>query len=85
MSKVAVGLIITGIILLLPNLILTFTGVPSETDLGKLIINSVSESLDNPEAESIAQNTTSALNILSFASWFIPILLIIIGIILLFR
>ena len=54
MSKVAVSLIITGIILLLPNLILTFTGVPSETDLGKLIINSVSESLDNPEAESIA-------------------------------
>lgn len=77
MSKIAFGLIITGIILLLPNIFFLVFGLPDEIDVGKTFLNALSN--DVPQAENILQNSISALDIMSWTSWLIPISMIIIG------
>jgi len=79
MSKIAFGLIITGIILLLPNIFFLVFGLPDEIDVGKAFLNAFSEVNSVPQAERILQNSISALNIASWASWLIPVTFIIIG------
>lgn len=78
-------LVVTGIITLLPGIILSLLGLPSETGFFKLPINMVADiiEIEDPHAGSIKEqiriNANIALDIVEWGSFIGGVLLIVLG------